>query len=183
MKTSVVSNSIFSSLLFVDTNDVLAIRGTENFSLFIEYCYLQYLRSRSSVTRIQVYTEFAQCKDSLPTVCQNSSPLSPCFWSGFQYQEPQEPRGVAVRGRSDCADPFHSHSLSVWEAPRPNKSLNRFLLTFLGVLLLVNQVFWTDARGSSVLRKAPQSELSGAAAWWAGVPLVLAQQPLLELIP
>lgn len=92
MKTSVVSNSIFSSLVFVGTNDVLAIRGTLNFSLFIEYWYLQYLRSRSSVTRIQVYIEFAQCKDSLPTVCQNSSPLSLCFWSGFRYEEPQEPQ-------------------------------------------------------------------------------------------
>lgn len=74
----------FSSLLFVDINDVLAIRGTLNFSLFIEHRDFQYLRGRSSVTRVQVYTEFAQRKDSLPSVfVKNSSPLLLFFLSWF----------------------------------------------------------------------------------------------------
>lgn len=64
------------------------------------------------------------------------------------------------------------HSSLLWEAVNPNKNLTRFLLTFLGMQLLINTVFWIDVHFSSILCKVSQSEIPGVACFvsWRSHP-------------
>lgn len=78
----------------------------------------------------------------------------------------KKPLGVAVQGRRVTAlylfiSALHSSLLR--EAVSPNKNLHWFLLTFLGMLLLMNKVFWIDVQFSYMLCKVSQSEVAGVA--------------------